>query len=287
MSRDDFLDHDPADEHSRACDAEMLACSSPWGSPRAVTTLARATATRPGPPRARRPGARPCPRPRPRPTPHRRAPSPPPPIRRRAPARRSRARAPARSRAAAIPAAAGVADSDGDGIPDDVEIALGYDPDDADSDDDSLLDGVEDPDWDGLVAPWETDVLDPDTDDDGHCDAERADNDGDGLDPDDPCDGHEVIHVDADAAAGGDGATWATAFTTLDVIVAEPGQQIWIAEGTYRATGGNAALDVPPAVDLIGGFDGTETNTAARPDSADNYRAVGRRPGRPTSPAPR
>ena len=157
------------------------------------------------------------------------------------------------------------ADSDGDGIPDYAELFLGYDPDDADSDDDSLLDGVEDPDWDG-PSPGETAVLDPDTDDDGHCDAARVDNDGDGLDPHDPCDGQEVIYLDADAAAGGDGQSWGTAFTTLDEIAAEPGQQVWVAEGVYRASVGLSAFDVPAQVTLYGGFDGTEATANDRPD---------------------
>ncbi|MCW5812281.1 MAG: cadherin-like domain-containing protein [Labilithrix sp.] len=62
---------------------------------------------------------------------------------------------------------AGGADSDNDGIPDDIEIAIGTDPNDADSDDDGVLDGDErdpaaDTDGDGLIN-----ALDPDSDNDG------------------------------------------------------------------------------------------------------------------------
>ena len=42
-------------------------------------------------------------------------------------------------------------------------------------------------------------------------------------------------HVDADAAPGGDGLSWATAFDTLDQATAllVAGDRIWLAEGTY------------------------------------------------------
>ena len=55
---------------------------------------------------------------------------------------------------------AAVPDSDMDGLPDDMEAALGTDPNDPDSDNDGLLDGEE-------VFVYGTDPLDEDSDDDG------------------------------------------------------------------------------------------------------------------------
>jgi len=95
----------------------------------------------------------------------------------------------------------------------------------------------------------------------------------------------QVIYVDAAASGGGDGTSWGTAYDNLQdgLNNAFPGDQIWIAKGTYRPTevyspdgviGGAYALsagfdpanlprlvtfNVPDGVSLYGGFAGTET----------------------------
>lgn len=74
--------------------------------------------------------------------------------------------------------------------------------------------------------------------------------------------GSEVLYVDAGAAPGGDGASWATAFDDLQdaLAAAESGSQVWLAAGVYRlqAAPGDSPRDVTfsvsPGVSLYGGF---------------------------------
>ncbi len=91
------------------------------------------------------------------------------------------------------------------------------------------------------------------------------------------------VYVDADAAPGGDGLSWATAYNDLDLgINAAAGLvnvsiagleqiEIWIAEGTYLPNRCEDASDPRTATfamaartSLIGGFEGTETSTDQR-----------------------
>jgi hypothetical protein len=80
-------------------------------------------------------------------------------------------------------------------------------------------------------------------------------------------------HVDADAAPGGDGLSWATAFDSLDAATALllPGDRIWIAEGVYvpgieRVPGDprSVTFHLPADVRLYGGFAGTEATLDQR-----------------------
>src|SRR5882672_293842 len=77
-----------------------------------------------------------------------------------------------------------------------------------------------------------------------------------------------VFHVLAGAPAGGDGASWATAFADLRdaLAVAGAGDTVWIAEGTYKpdmGTGDRAlSFDVAAGVAIHGGFVGFETSLA-------------------------
>lgn len=80
-----------------------------------------------------------------------------------------------------------------------------------------------------------------------------------------------VVYVNQAAAAGGDGTSWENAFTTLGagLAVAEFGDEIWIAGGTY--TPGSAPSDtfvIPERVILLGGFAGTENTRFDRVPSA-------------------
>lgn len=76
-----------------------------------------------------------------------------------------------------------------------------------------------------------------------------------------------VIYVDANAALGGDGATWGTAYKYLQDAFYKPassGDEIWVAEGTYKPDqdeGGNvtpgdrnATFELKNGVSVYGGF---------------------------------
>jgi len=86
-----------------------------------------------------------------------------------------------------------------------------------------------------------------------------------------------VIYVDADAAAGGDGTSWANAYKHLQDALYKPpssGDQIWVAAGTYKPDvdeGGNVTLDDRTATfqlisgaALYGGFAGGESSLDER-----------------------
>jgi|GEM_PF-2198340 len=89
-------------------------------------------------------------------------------------------------------------DRDGDGLPDDVEIAIGTDPDDPDTDNDGLLDGDEINRGDPFVYDrnLETNPLDADTDDDGI-------NDGDETNGTGPNSGQPTLPLVCDTDADG------------------------------------------------------------------------------------
>lgn len=81
------------------------------------------------------------------------------------------------------------------------------------------------------------------------------------------------IHVDADALPGGDGSSWANAFTDLQQGLdatpdcAEHGASVWVAEGTYRPAD-RAGFFVYPGSHVFGGFEGTETRLVERDPAA-------------------
>ena len=77
-----------------------------------------------------------------------------------------------------------------------------------------------------------------------------------------------VWYVDAAASGPLDGLSWATAFNRIQVAVdaAQPGEQVWVRQGTYTAFSGSdpAVVVLRARVAVYGGFDGTETQLSAR-----------------------
>ena len=85
------------------------------------------------------------------------------------------------------------------------------------------------------------------------------------------CTAHAAVwYVDRDAAAGGDGTTWARAFKTIqpgiDAAFSDGGGEVWVAEGVYDEARDptTGALLLKGSVDIYGGFSGDEANRDAR-----------------------
>jgi predicted outer membrane repeat protein len=80
----------------------------------------------------------------------------------------------------------------------------------------------------------------------------------------------DVVYVSASAPAGGNGASWNTAFNDLQagLMNAQAGDEIWVAAGLYRPTGSNGdrfiSFEMRDGVAVYGGFDGTETSLSER-----------------------
>ncbi len=89
-----------------------------------------------------------------------------------------------------------------------------------------------------------------------------------------------IIYVDSSQVSSGNGLSWATAYSNFQqaLEVAQPGQQIWVAKGTYvpsKDFNGNVPSDLKKTtftlrkgVKIYGGFIGIETNISQR-----NWRA--------------
>jgi hypothetical protein len=77
-----------------------------------------------------------------------------------------------------------------------------------------------------------------------------------------------VWKVDADAQGAGDGTTWADAFPDVQAAlgVAGAGDEIWVAEGIYTPSEGDATSSfvMKSGVSLYGGFEGTELSRVER-----------------------
>ena len=75
-----------------------------------------------------------------------------------------------------------------------------------------------------------------------------------------------IWFVDANNSTG-IGTSWSTAFPTIQAALAVvgDGEQIWVAQGTYKpGTSRSSTYNLPNQVWIFGGFDGTETATDQR-----------------------
>src|SRR5262249_48867379 len=80
-----------------------------------------------------------------------------------------------------------------------------------------------------------------------------------------------VWYVNSSAAGSNTGTSWANAYTDLQAALQNPslssGDQVWVAEGTYRPTGGNdrtISFALRGGVAVYGGFAGSEAQLAQR-----------------------
>ncbi len=76
-----------------------------------------------------------------------------------------------------------------------------------------------------------------------------------------------ILYVKTDGSDSSDGYTWSTAYTTLQKALetAKPGNQIWIAAGTYKpGTTRESYFSMKEGVKIYGGFAGTETSLGER-----------------------
>ena len=78
----------------------------------------------------------------------------------------------------------------------------------------------------------------------------------------------QTLYVNASAPGGGNGTSWASAFRDLQsaLVVAGPGNQVWVARGRYLPSASNpgASFVLPDGVPVYGGFTGSETSLAQR-----------------------
>jgi hypothetical protein len=82
-----------------------------------------------------------------------------------------------------------------------------------------------------------------------------------------------VLYVNPQAQGADSGTSWLDAYGSLQsaLVAAAPGDEIWVAEGTYRPTEGYdraATFALIDGVRILGGFDGTEKDS----DSRDPWR---------------
>ncbi len=83
-----------------------------------------------------------------------------------------------------------------------------------------------------------------------------------------------VVYVKSDAVAGGNGTSWATAYSNLQdaLLYSTSGDEVWVAAGMYYPDYGDAvfqgdryeSFNLKDGVALYGGFVGTETLRAQR-----------------------
>ena len=147
-------------------------------------------------------------------------------------------------------------DCNGNEVPDECDLSEGT-SDDVNTN--SIPDEC-DPDCNGNGIPDDVDI------------ADGTSGDVNGNEVPDECD--LVVFVDADAPPGGDGTSWATAYTDLQDALAEADlTEVWVAAGTYTPTEPDGdrfvTFQLRTGVRVFGGFAGGESRLDER-DPATN-----------------
>ncbi|MHC4500936.1 MAG: S8 family serine peptidase, partial [Planctomycetota bacterium] len=87
-----------------------------------------------------------------------------------------------------------------------------------------------------------------------------------------------VIYIDVDATGNNDGTSWANAFTDLKDALAKAfdGDDIWVAEGTYKPHANDANVSFGPreGTSLYGGFEANETDPNQREPNIYNDQSI-------------
>lgn len=71
-------------------------------------------------------------------------------------------------------------------------------------------------------------------------------------------------YVNGAATGANDGSSWADAYTDLTAALGTATGDVWIAAGTYKPTGADATFEITSALNVYGGFAGTEASLADR-----------------------
>ena len=77
------------------------------------------------------------------------------------------------------------------------------------------------------------------------------------------------IYVDKNAGGADDGTSWADAYTSLQDALTDASAEIWVKEGTYLPPN-NSGFELGNAVEIYGGFDGSETSRSERDPKANS-----------------
>ena len=76
-----------------------------------------------------------------------------------------------------------------------------------------------------------------------------------------------IVYVDKQASGANDGTSWENAFTSLSeaLQVTDSFTEVWVAEGTYYSGDvRSSSFILPPGIELLGGFSGSETSSSQR-----------------------
>jgi len=91
----------------------------------------------------------------------------------------------------------------------------------------------------------------------------------------------QIYYVREYASGANNGTSWTDAYTDLQsaLAAASSGDEIWVADGTYKPTTGTdrtISFSLKNGVNVYGGFSGTETSLVQRHGSVPRYTVLSR-----------